>query len=57
MRGDPKGQKRTSGYIIGGCEPQCGCWEPNQAPLEEQPVQREVSVCFYSVGINLSETL
>jgi hypothetical protein len=31
-------QKRASAPITDGCEPQCGCWELNSGPLEEQPV-------------------
>jgi hypothetical protein len=23
---------------VDGCAPQCGCWELNSGPLEEQPV-------------------
>jgi hypothetical protein len=34
----PAYQKRASDPIISGCEPQCGCWEMNSEPLEEQPV-------------------
>ena len=30
--------KRTSDPITDVCEPPCGCWELNLAPLEEQPV-------------------
>ena len=32
----PEGQKRAPDLIIDGCEPPCGCWEPNSGPLEEQ---------------------
>jgi hypothetical protein len=31
-------QKRASDPTIDGCEPQCGCWELNSAPLVEQSV-------------------
>jgi hypothetical protein len=31
-------QKRASDPIIDGCEPPCGCWELNSAPMEEQMV-------------------
>jgi hypothetical protein len=31
-------QKRASDPITDGCEPQCGCWELNSGPLEEQSV-------------------
>jgi hypothetical protein len=31
-------QKRASNLLIDGCEPSCGYWELNSAPLEEQSV-------------------
>ena len=34
----PACQKRASDPILDGCEPPCGCWEMNLAPLEEQTV-------------------
>jgi hypothetical protein len=33
----PKDQKAPD-LIIDGCEPPCGCWEPNSQLLEEQSV-------------------
>lgn len=62
MCGDAKSQKRASdprdqSYIIDGWESQCGYWEPNQAPLKEQRVQKEVSVCWHTVATSLSETV
>jgi hypothetical protein len=33
----PECQKRATDVIIDGCEPPCGCWLLNAAPLEEQP--------------------
>ena len=32
----PAGQKRATDPITDGCEPQCGCWELNSGPLEDQ---------------------
>jgi hypothetical protein len=34
----PACQKRESDPSTDGCEPQCGCWELNSGPLEEQSV-------------------
>jgi hypothetical protein len=34
----PAHQKRASDPITDGCEPQCGYWELNSGPLEEQSV-------------------
>jgi hypothetical protein len=31
-------QKRAPDLIMDGCEPQCGCWDLNSGPLEEQSV-------------------
>lgn len=37
-----KGEKKESDSRMlelgNGCEPSCGCWEPNPSPLQEQPV-------------------
>ena len=34
----PTCQKRAPDIITDDCEPPCGCWESNSAPLEDQSV-------------------
>ena len=33
-----QGVRPSGAEVIDGCEPPCGCWEPNLGPLQEQQV-------------------
>jgi hypothetical protein len=41
----------ASDPITDGCEPPCGCWELNSAPLEEQLLTCELSLNFKKVVV------
>ena len=53
----PEGQKRVPDHVTGGCEPQCGCWELNSGPLEEQEMLSTTEPSLQPLGSNFYRSI